>query len=803
LTKPLRYISRFFIGLLILFVVAWLLLWAYVHFNKAGIISKVKTQISQQVDGRVDIKDITVDLFSTFPNISVRLADITVRDSLWERHHHDFFKAEKVFTRLEFFSLFTGKPSIGKIIVDNASVYLFTDSTGYTNLVRAKKKEGDGKKRAGGIPDFLFRHTRFVMENVSRHKLHDIEAIKLECKPVQTDSLLKLNIDIDAIVHSLAFNTEKGSYLKEKPLSGDFTLRLDAQKNLLLKDVELEIDKHPFVFNGTFYTAAAQPHFHLAIETKKVKYAGAVSLLNPVIQAKLNLVGIDEPVNMKADLNGLLAYRSIPLVKIDMEVKDAKLVTPVGSFNECTFNGSFNNQEDPAQLRTDENSAIRLSNFKAKWSEIPITAKSIKVVNLKQPFIDCDLQSTFQLTNFNELAGSNSLQFSKGSGEMNIQYKGTIAKSDSAYPFLNGTIQFREAELAYLPRNLLLKNCSGTVRFKDQDVFIEKLKAQGGGTSLVMDGSIKNLLTLINNNPEKLEINWNISTPSLNVVDFMNYLGNRSATVAKKGSAAGKIKSASGKIDRMLEYGTAQLTINAGKVLYKKFQATNVGANISLLQGRIVLNSARLNHAGGVLAVSGSLTDGAGSNPLQLKANLTNVDIPGIFYGFNNFGQDAITDKNMKGRISAAVLITGALNNKAAQMISNLDGTVNFSISNAELNNFEPLQKVSEVIFKKRDFSNVRFAELKNTLTIHGSAININRMEINSSVFTMFVEGVYDTKKGTDLDLRVPLRNLKKMDGDAPVRNTGKIGSNVRLRAKTGDDGKLKVKLVLFGKKEE
>ena len=249
----------------------------------------------------------------------------------------------------------------------------------------------------------------------------------------------------------------------------------------------------------------------------------------------------------------------------------------------------------------------------------------------------------------------------------------------------------------------------------------------------------------------------------------------------------------------MLEYGTAKLNIQAGKIIYKKFTATNFNTSVSLLQDEMVLNSARLNHAGGSIELKGSLSDEGKMNLVKLQSTISNVDIPSLFYAFNNFGQDAITGQNMKGRLTAGIGLSASLSDKAVINKNSLKSVVNFKVTNGELNDFEPLQKMSETIFKKRDFSNVRFAELEDKLEINGSLIIINKMEIRSNVFTIFAGGVYDTKKGTDMSILVPLRNLKrKITGDEIMKK--KNGLNVRLRAKTGNDGKLKVSWDPFGK---
>lgn len=799
--KISRYILRFLVWCAALIIVVWLGLGIYIHFNKDKIIQKIRTEVNKKVKDRIAIGDIRIDLFSTFPNIAVRLNDVTIKDSLWEHHHHHFFKAKKVFIRLQFLGIFSGKIKPGKVIVENASLYSYTDTTGYTNMIRMNKEEGE--KKSAVIPDLLFKNTRFTLENQSRYKLHDIEARTLKCKMIRKNGeQVMVHIDINSVVHGLAFNTQKGSYLKEKALQGNFSILVTANQQIHIKDVKLKIDKHPFIFNGTFSINNEQSVFNLSIQTKNATYKKIATLFSDSIKTKLNLYDLSTPVNIVAKLDGPMAYRKIPLVDINMEVKNAVMKTPAGEFRDCSFMGVFTNQADASQPRIDENSRFSCKKFRGQWSNIPLTANLVEVTNIKNPFLVCDLQSSFKLQDLHGMTGSNTLQLLQGTGLINIVYRGPVKNTDSVQPVLEGYFGLKDAMIAYVPRNLLFKNCNANIAFQGYDMLIEQLKAQVGETTLSMKGTVKNLLALIYNSPEKLILDANITTPVFNISDFMSYLGKRSKSAPDKAGTKKTVMGFSDKIDRMLEQGVAQLNIRAGKVLYKKFVANDVSAQVSLVPGRALFDNVQFSHADGTVGMNAVLTDGPDANPFKLHVKLANIDIPQIFYAFNDFNQDAITNRNMKGRLTAAVDVSGNINNKTTNIISDLNGKINFSIKNAELNNFEPLEKIAEVIFKKRDFSNVRFAELKNTLDINGSAIYINKMEITSNVFTMFVEGWYDPRKGTDMYLRVPLRNLKKRDEDTRVKNTGKIGSNILLRAKTGDDGKLGIKLVLFKTEE-
>ena len=71
-------------------------------------------------------------------------------------------------------------------------------------------------------------------------------------------------------------------------------------------------------------------------------------------------------------------------------------------------------------------------------------------------------------------------------------------------------------------------------------------------------------------------------------------------------------------------------------------------------------------------------------------------------------------------------------------------------------------------------------------------------MRIESSAFTMAIEGVYGLNGGTNIFIDLPLRNPKK---DADIENDSlrairsMKGIVLRLQAVDGEDGKVKIKL--------
>ncbi|RYZ79197.1 MAG: TetR family transcriptional regulator, partial [Proteobacteria bacterium] len=289
-------------------------------------------------------------------------------------------------------------------------------------------------------------------------------------------------------------------------------------------------------------------------------------------------------------------------------------------------------------------------------------------------------------------------------------------------------------------------------------------------------------------------IDLNINAAKLDLTDFTQNLQKRSTT-GRQHPKARFVKIAN-RIDKMIEQSAMKLDISARKVLYKKFTASNVKASIDLDKDEWNLNNVSLAHADGSFELKGKIRTDGNQNPYALSGKMQGIDISKVFYSFNNFSIDGLTDKNIHGVLAADFSIDGAIDKNAEIVPYSTRGYINISLKEGALQNFEPMQKISNSVFKKRDMSDIRFAELKDNLVINGSSVTVNSLEIQSTVLTMFIEGVYDFKTGPDLSILVPLSNLKKRGPDFELVNNGtdsKKGLSVHLRAKTGDDGKVKV----------
>jgi hypothetical protein len=191
---------------------------------------------------------------------------------------------------------------------------------------------------------------------------------------------------------------------------------------------------------------------------------------------------------------------------------------------------------------------------------------------------------------------------------------------------------------------------------------------------------------------------------------------------------------------------------------------------------------------------------------VDITASIQNADVSSFMKGFDNFGQNSVTYHDVDGKIHADISFHTQLGHGFKVIPSSMRGKMKVSIKDGELKNFESLEQISKYAFKDRDFSDITFSGVENEYELSGSEITFSHLDVYSSVLTFFAEGKYDFNKTNTLMLiYVPLGNIKKAKteelAEHPDSNR-KSGIGLTLKAEYGDDNKMHITPVVFGKKK-
>lgn len=793
------------VGLIIIMFIA---LTVYVNNNKQKVLAMITSELNKNLNGTLTIGTIDPTLFKGFPGVSVELKDVVLKDNRWAQHHHTLLTAKDLEISVNASALLKGEVVINKIDISNADIDLFTDSTGYSNasIFKTKPKvEKDPKEKQTGsstqIKRFSLNKVNFVVDDRHAYKLFKFAVNDIRGRLDYPAKGWNAGIGMNTMVNSFSFNTRKGSFMKNRLLKGHFDISYDYDLQIInVAPNNLNIGDDAFNVAARFELKKAETPFFINLKVNNILWSSAANLLAANITKSLKMFDLEKPIDVTCDLKGALGVSGDPSIYVTAKAKNNVLKTQGGIIENCSFNGTFSNNYINGRGLGDENSVIKLYHFNGSYKNIPFTIDTAFINNLNTPVATGIFRSRFPVSKLNPIIGDESLKFTRGMADLKLAYKADIVNFKFTKPYVTGNVDIKNADVTYLPRNLVFKNNSIALKFTDKDLYINNIRMQNGSSVVYMQGKVSNFLNLYYTAPEKILIVWQITSPQLRLGEFLGFLNNRGGQSSRSGSSKGMNRAANAKMTHRLntafDKGQAELHLRVAKVYYKKFLATDATADILLADNSMKVRNVSLKSAGGLLKMSGLILQGPMNN-FAVSTTISNVNTNTFFASFNNFGLKDFTSDNLRGFLSAKVDIKGGINNAGNLVPKSIRGTAVVNLKDGALVNFSPIKSVGKFAFPFRDLDNITFGDLKARFDINGDKIKIAPMQINSSVLNMDVEGVYSLSQGTNIALDVPLRNPKNDSkiADDNKRNKKRMrGIVLHILATDGDDGKIKIK---------
>ncbi|MDB5136850.1 MAG: AsmA family protein, partial [Mucilaginibacter sp.] len=570
----------------------------------------------------------------------------------------------------------------------------------------------------------------------------------------------------------------------------------DDSGRLWVKSGSLDIGDEPFQVNAVFETGKKPSTFAIHLAAGQIQWRRVSAMLAANIQSKLDQFNITRPIAVRGIISGSFNGGD-PFLYVTARVKDNTVITPGGTIDGCSFEGIFTNEYQKGKGLSDDNSVIRLINMKGSYRNMPFVIDTGSIVNLNKPIATGNFRADFPLAKVNDLLGDQVARFSKGTASLRLRYKADIVNYRLNKPLIAGSIILSKADFRYLPENLRLQNSSISIYLRGNDLLLKNIRLQSGRSVVNMEGRVNNFLNFYYDAPEKILLNWQITSPQLYLGEFLGFLGG--ATGKKKEI---KQKANSGNVidqlSNVLEKSRTEMHLRVAQVHYFKFLATDVHAELLTSENQVIIQNVGLKHAGGFLRLSGSVSRGETVNRLALKTTVSHVDIHEFFDAFDNFGLKDFTADNLKGYLSAKTQITAGLTDRGSILPGSINGTMDINLQDGALIDFKPIGSVAKFAFPFRNLKNIQVHDLNARFDVRGDQITIYPLKFSSSALNMDVAGTYGLNKGTDITLDIPLRNPKN---DTTIHDEQKLlkkryhGIVLHIRAKADSTGKIKIGL--------
>lgn len=800
-------ISLYLIGAFVV-LIGGMGVWAYQY--RDDLFRYIVKEANQHINGRVSIKDFGFTPFANGIGFTFSLFGVQLQDTAFVRHQTKLLSLEQLTLEVDARKLLNKELKITSVCLKEGKISVFVDSNGYSNLsvfnqinapdtTQVSSQSPMLRQIFGNLKEVCLKDVAFSLQNSPKNQRIGFTAEDLTNKFSQIDSLWKMKLKGEVYFEGLAFNVKRGAFLENKNTTLDLELVFNPDiATLQVLPSSVHVFQDAFSLQGSV-DFSSEGHIKLQIDTDTIAAPRALAILPKTLEKKISQFEILPIVTGHVFLDAPLRQRGTdPLVVVDFQTHTFEYQSPIGPLSEVIATGHFTNQVDSLLPIGNQNSHIVAKNVSALFNGVIPMNTAFTVSDLDEPKLVMEGNFRALLKECNDLIDERNFKLISGTVGVDYCYEGSMNPIfDSTTKQLNGKLdghaKLENGAFVYLPHRLSFSGMNSGMRFNGKKVEISYLHLKHQKNQIKMSGKVEGLLPYAFNSTGKVIGDIAVFTPDLGLDWIRNY--------QHAGRSNGKFFTQL--VDKILSHLELKTLLLAKKVHYRNFQAENVKGKVYLSEKAIRCENVRMNAFGGTFEVTGGINNfNQAIHQLYAKGRLNNANVQKVFYGFENFGQETVSDRNLKGKISATFSYSSQLNKNFKLIPSTMNGRLAFELVEAELNHFEPLKKMQRVFFKRRNFDNVRFERLQNEFVLQGQEINMAQMKIASSVLTFFVGGTYSFGTKTDLLVHVPLSNLKRDDNDEQHIIHDLNGRNLIIRA-IEEEGEVKLKYHLDWRKKQ
>jgi hypothetical protein len=650
-----------------------------------------------------------------------------------------------------------GDYSFEKIILKRGEVTIRTTRSGERNYDIIKSTEGSsGQEVNFNLKNIQIQavQVNYVDEGLKQSYLQYAEELKASLNKAGD----VYHIKATGKLNSKAIKIGEFSYFENKNLNVKTELNYtQGAETVEILPSQLLLSGNEFQISGDY--EIINSYMDIQVQGVESDFTTLISLLPENYRKQLAEYESKGNAKFEGTLIGKLTAKESPKIIFNFSVENASLFQAEYNtrFENLSFHGSFNNGAQQS-LST---SQLVLKDLRGSLKGKPFKA-DLGIKNFEKYLINLTTEgqiSTQDLFTF----FPNHEKYTKLEGliDFNLSLAGYLDdfKQASTASRINnsGEIVISNLSGVYQDYPLPIKDVNGRLMFNKNDIAINHLQGNIGDSDIELSGFFLNIIPYFLKDNQYLLIEAETISDNINLNELLSGLSTAENTIEKQEESFKFALSPKLKLD---------LTSHISKLEFKRFRAQNISGKIKLANQILEAPRLALESGGGKMTLSGNV-NAKQENKIRIntQANFKGLNIDSIFYTFENFQQDFLTDRHLKGKIDADVDAFILLDERLNFQSDAFTATIDAKIENGELNDFEPMLSLSDYV-REDELTHLNFGELSNTIEIRNKVIYLPEMSIQSNVSNILLQGTHTFNQEINYRLLVPLKNYKKQDSD-------------------------------------
>jgi hypothetical protein len=719
------------------------------HIYQQDIIYLATTRINKILNTKVEVnKNIELSILKNFPHLTIVFHNVKIYEPN-PQITEPFADISELALNFNIYDIYHKNYTIQNLSIENGYIQLRTDSTGNHNFDILKDDTSSSEKN-------------FFLKNISIKNIdllydHQPSRFFTQLFIKNTQSSLaatqkKYQLTVVGDIYSKIITIDNQKFLTAKNAHLNTSIQIDVNKSIIIPKNTLLIENTKYEFESTYLFEEQQ--IDLTFNAAQSNIYTLAALLPSQYQKELYKYKSNGNIFFKGNIKGEVKK---PSIQIDFGFNNATFTEPTTKIKieKATLIGSYNN----GIKNNSSTTTISLQNIQATVNNHTIKG-DFKLNNLDNPTLDFNLNGTLDLALLNTFLKNKNITTLSGFVDCDVSFKGLLQDLNNKKTFdkinAHGDIQAHNINVQFNQYPYPIKIEKGACSFNKNDVAVNDFQFEIKNNVFLLDGMFRNLIGKIIYPERPMYIEASAVSEEINLDELL--------------SSEQRIK---GEVNDfalpLLKDYHMDLNLKAKSLHYNKVNAKNISTDVSWHFPLLKLNNHKTNICNGSLTGNTTIKMLDARNlEISTDSKLNNISIDSLFHDFDDFGQDFIRYKNLKGKLNCDISLLFKLNEHLKIAENSLMCDADFSITNGELIQFEPLQKISRFV-DGSNLARVQFSELKNHLLIYNEKINIPEMYIKSNIGNLGIAGTHHFDGKIDYHITYPLNNLRKekIDPDA------------------------------------
>ena len=657
-------------GGIILVLILLLALLPYLF--KDQILDRVKVEMDKAVDAKIEIADVSLSMFKSFPKLFVKIQGISVVGK-GEFENDTLAYVGSLYTAVDLGSAISGKQlNVGAIVLAQTKVNALVHESGKANwdISKSASKEVVVEEKSTEASDFKIIFEEVRVENFAL-EYHDAT---LKANLLLDDLNLNLNGDFSAKETNLnlnskatgiTFDLEGIKYLNEATLGLEAVLGADLE-NLIFnfKENKLTLNDLEFGMTGNFAMLEDAYKMDLKLDAKKTDFKSLLSMVPEAFMKDVKGLETSGNLVLNAFVKGEYRENHMPAFGAKLKVADGNIKYPdlPETINNIKIDAEVNHPGgDLDALVTDVNA------FHFEVANNPIDAE----IHIKTPMSDPEISGLCKgVIDFAKIRHAIPMDSIKIAGVVtsDISFNGrlsAIEKEEYEKFMAKGDLKLKNFEFTTPDFPQGIRIVSSVLSFTPQFIRLNSFDSRIGKSDVQLKGRLENYIPYALKG-KTLKGNFTMNSKSFDLNEFMTE--EETATAETTDTIPMSVISVPADLD-------IKFIANMQKIKFDKMLIQDVKGLIVVKNSVAKLTNLSMNMLKGQMTMNGSYSTKDIKKPnFDFGLDVKDFDIKSTYESLSMVKEMIPMALNCEGKVSSDLKIRSQLNEQMKPVTNTLNG---------------------------------------------------------------------------------------------------------------------------------